>query len=75
MFQMRMPRRPRQHGAGDAEIVMLARRAFVDGAALAQLGLKRYQLLMGAPGHRSVDNADLIGLAVRSDRVRADSCM
>src|ERR1700688_938508 len=54
--------RPSQHGAGNAEIVMLPEKAFVDVAALAQLGLKRHELLMSAPRHQPVNNADLIGL-------------
>ena len=72
MVQMRELRRPGQHGAGDAEIVVLSGKAFIDGAALAQLGLKRYQLLMSALGHQSVDNADLTGSSGRSAIFRGD---
>jgi hypothetical protein len=32
--------RPRQHGAGHAEVIMLSRRAAVDYSAVAHLGLK-----------------------------------
>jgi hypothetical protein len=35
VLQMRVLRRPGQHGAGDAEVVVLAGQALVDGAALA----------------------------------------
>ena len=52
-FQMRMPGRPRQHRAGDAEIIVLPRRAGVDRSALTKLDLQIGELLIGA-AHRPV---------------------
>jgi hypothetical protein len=60
--QVRMPRRPCQHGAGYAEIVVLSGQAFVDNAALAKLGLKIHELLISQSAHRIIDNADQVGL-------------
>jgi hypothetical protein len=57
-----MPRRPRQNGAGCAEIVVLSGQAFVDDARLTNLGLKVHELLIGLPAHRIIDHADQIGL-------------
>jgi hypothetical protein len=47
VWQMRMPGRPRQHGAGDAEVIVLSRRADIDPAALAHFGLEIGQPLIG----------------------------
>jgi hypothetical protein len=59
---MWMLRRPRQHAAGDAEIVVLAGQAFVDNAGLANLCLKICKLLKGLPAHGIIDKANQIGL-------------
>jgi hypothetical protein len=55
---MRMMGRPIEHGAGDAEIVMLPRQTLIDGPALAHLRLKRLQLRPSAPRLRSIRKAD-----------------
>jgi hypothetical protein len=61
-FTMRMLRRPRQHGAGYAEVIMLSRRAAVDYSAIAHLGLERRELLIGTPTIGAVYDSDLVGL-------------
>jgi hypothetical protein len=52
---MRMACRPRQHGAGYAEIIGLPGHAFVDDFVLAHLGLKSRELIIGfaAPVERA----------------------
>lgn len=51
MIEMRVARRPGEHRARDAKIIMLSRRAVIDDAALAELGLKPHQLIKGAFAH------------------------
>jgi hypothetical protein len=43
---MRMTGRPRQHGAGDAEVIVLPRRTGIDHPALTHLGLKSHELFV-----------------------------
>ena len=57
-----MLRRPGQHGAGDAEVVVFSRRTGVDGSAFAILDLQIGQLLIGAANCRRVGNSDQIRL-------------
>ena len=59
---MRMPCRPRQHGAGHAEIIVLPWRASVDYSGVTQLSLKSHKLLISASAHRPINNSDLFGL-------------
>ena len=49
---MRMPRRPGQHTAGDAEVIVVAWKRAVDGAALAHLGLQIGELAERLLAHR-----------------------
>jgi hypothetical protein len=65
---MRMLCRPRQHGAGYAEVIMLSRRAAVDYSAIAHLGLKRRELLIGSPTIGTVYDSDSIGLQLGAAR-------
>src|SRR5579872_1434575 len=59
---MRMSCRPRQHGAGYAEIVVLPGQAFINNVMLACLGLESHELLISLSTHRPVHYAHLIGL-------------
>ena len=54
---MRMMGRPIQHGAGDAEIIVLPRQTFVDNPALARFRLEGFQLGISAPRLRSIRKA------------------
>src|SRR5438874_1546131 len=60
--QMRVPSRPRQHGARDAEIIVLSGRATVDDPGLTHLGVKSDQLLISTSARRSGNKSDLMGL-------------
>ena len=55
-------RRPGQHGARYAEVVVLPGWASVDDAGLSHLGLQCLKLRVSALARRSVNNANLIGL-------------
>jgi hypothetical protein len=59
---MRMPGRPGQHRTGDAEIIVLSRRASIHNSAVTHLGLEAHELFIGAPARRAIHEADLIGL-------------
>src|SRR5215831_21276093 len=59
---MRMTRRPRQHGARNAEIIVMPWRASIDDPALTDFGLKRHKLLIRASGRWPIDNSDLTRL-------------
>jgi hypothetical protein len=60
--QVWMLGRPRQHGAGYAEIVVLPGQALVEDARLANLDLNIHELLISPHTHRAVDDADPVGL-------------
>ena len=60
--QMRMPRRPSQHGAGYAEVVMLPGRAIIDDTGLSHLWLKCHQAARKRAACWSINNPDLTGL-------------
>ena len=57
-IQMRMAGQPDQHGAGDAEIVMLPIRAGIDRAAFPPFWHERLKLRIGAAHHVIVRNAN-----------------
>ena len=59
---MRMPRRPRQHRPGDAEIVVLPRRTFINNAALPHFDLKTDELFISALVRLCLGNSHYIGL-------------
>jgi hypothetical protein len=59
---MRMACGKRQHGARDAEIIVLPWKTFIDPSALTQFDLKFGQLLISEPTCGFIDNADLIGV-------------
>jgi hypothetical protein len=59
---MRMARRPRKHGAGNAEITVMPWRASIDDLALTDFGLKRHKLLICPSGRWRIDNSDLTRL-------------
>jgi hypothetical protein len=61
-LQVWMPRRPGEHSAGDAEIVVLPGQAFVDDAGVAKLGLEVHKLLVGFLAHRTIDEANDVRL-------------
>src|SRR5437879_6551656 len=67
--QMGMPCRPRQHGAGDAKVIMMSRRASVDSAGLAQLGFKIPELLVGLPRHWPIGNSDQVRLELVMEKL------
>lgn len=59
--QVRMSRRPCQHGEGNAEIIVPLQ-ALVDRSSVALLDFKIGQLFKRASHHRTIDEADQIGL-------------
>ena len=53
-----MSRRPDQHGAGDAEVIVVPRRTDIDHSALTILRLQIGQLFIGPAHQRSVGKTD-----------------
>src|SRR5215831_1829062 len=71
---MRMTRRPRQHGARNAEIIVMPWRASIDDPALTDFGLKRHKLLIRPSGRWPIDNSDLTRLQlgmIKFEQIRA----
>ena len=59
---MRVPCRPRQHGTGYAEIIVVPGRTLIENSTLTHLGFKTHQLLISLSTRRSINKADPIGV-------------
>jgi hypothetical protein len=64
VVQMRMTSRPIQHRAGNAEIIVLPRQAFIHDPALPHFRLERFQLGISAPRLRAIRKADSARLQI-----------
>src|SRR6516225_10203457 len=72
-LEMRVLRRPGQHREGDPEIVVLPRRALIDGAGVAIFEFQVCELLISAADIRGAGKAHKVGLEFTMELLEQDA--